>query len=351
MRAPRLSHKALAQQIMKANDPQGAIKTILTTLKDQTSMQIARAFVNCRKTILRDPEYLNKHGYGRLVSLSIESGLPETDKIKLKDLLLKPLHYIHWAQSVRVYLSCPEANERFKAIRIVQDPFYEFVCPDHITFKATQDRTQDKIAHNKHEKRERTSYHFSIQEVGNMVEHAHTYILQSGPCTLRKHYTQMLDALSLVSGRRKWELACTLKVKSVPNEKYQAMITGICKVFDFNEAWRAIPLLIPFDDFVGGLVKLRSYKRIEMGDYSGVKLFKTRKMTHTHFRNVYLDISFRERLSRNHFLIGDQSCGPSYWKSQALCTSVQDAAETYDVMCIDQDYEPINCHGNDEPSK
>lgn len=337
MSASRLNHEAIIYQLMVDKDVDGAIQAIVNILQHKSNRQIEMAFTNIRRSILRKHHYMNKTGYGELVSLSIDPSLNADDQLKLKNLLLRPLHNIHWCQQHSRFLKCPVASKKFRSIKLVVDPFYEFVCPEAIKALAVDDRKKDKIAHNKHEKRPRETYHFTTHEIEEMIQQAYHYILQADKCTRRMHYTMMLDALSLVSGRRKWELSCTLKVKSVPDKEYQACVTGICKNLNFEEKWIIIPLLIPFNDFVVGLVKLRAYPNIALGKYYGKRLFPNKLMTHTHFRNVYINTAFTKRLTQNYFLIGNESCGPAYWRSQALGTDLKNSSEIYDVMCIDQD--------------
>jgi hypothetical protein len=254
------------------------------------------------------------------------------DKSRLHLLLGKPLHFIRWAQNNRQYISHEIAKE-FKAIKVVKDPFYEFDCPDKI--KSMVSIAASKIAdknHN-HQRKSQDTYTFTQSEVDEMINTAISYVHSTDvDFTKRSNALRLLECLCLLTGRRKWEIYATLRMKSHPHSDYQAMVCGLAKSLQMavNNDWYAIPLLAPISTIIIGLGRVRMAV-IETGRYSGYsKMFP--KMTHTSFRDIYASQCYIRR-EINKFN-QDVSCSKMEWMANALRIMRKDYANHYCTMLI-----------------
>lgn len=322
---------------MKEKNPKKAIQSLLSQMSDKTPKQIQRAFINIRARLLRTKEYVNNLEYERLLQFCQTKETEDADDLNLlRNVIPKmTLSNIHWFQKIGFNLC--KSYRLFSEIgefRIMQDPFYDFDCPPDIKYASNIQHQKDIHTHNRHEKEDRTLYHVSQEEIERMVQLAQSTIHSEANWEVRGNHIRLLEALCLVTGRRKWELCSTLQMRSSSQSDYQAEITGICKNVKTSNSWVTIPLLLPIADVAKGIVNLRRYKKIIKGRYNGPRLFD-RKMTHTHLRNVFADQAFREREIKNLFCIDDQSVGPVMWKSLALAIKMKTAAEHYSVMCTD----------------
>lgn len=316
----KFSHKALARAVMVERRPLEAVAEIVkeSRARGLDARQTQRVFSNVRKVILRTPEYERSKWREEVPA----------------ELRTKPGHYVHWITTNKRH----PLYEELKGFRVMQDPFYEFDCPEE-TKKERQ--AGDRVhldRHNTHQKKPREFYHFTEEEIDQMRIKAIDYIQSDVDTTKLCNFGRMLACLSLLTGRRKWELACTLKMRTVKDQPFQAEVSGIAKGFDEQDEWFRIPLLAPFAVVITGVVKARRYPKIKMGRYGPTSNnFFGRPMTHTMYRDIYSETAYKERLTVNHFRVGDESCGPSYWRQKALCVTTGACHDHYSVACIDRD--------------
>ena len=336
----KLNHKRVIHILMELHDPEQAIKEVIQGMQGKSSKQIYAAFTNIRHKITRNSKYQNKQEFHNLLKFcSSQVQGSEADLHFLREECTNmTAAQIHWIQASRsAIFQDKELFDKFKSYRVMKDPFYDFDCPDNIKYESKIQKKQEVERHNRHEKDDRTAYHFSTEEIDAMVKTAQEYIMQDDiNWDVRGNHIRLLEALCLVTGRRKWELCSTMQMRSARDSDYQAEVSGLCKHIRPTTNWVSIPLLLPIADITRGIVNLRKYTKMNKGRYagSGPPIFG-RKMTHTHFRNLFADKAFRDRETKNLFCIGDHSVGPAMWKSLALAIDITTAAQHYSVMCTD----------------
>lgn len=331
---PRVfDHKEMAARIMDDGDVDGAIKHVLGMLSGKDNKTKYSTFRNIRAHILRQEHYRSEEGYQQLREMAMRENLNPTDRSLLQTLLFKPLHFMRWAQVCKRYLSDYDLQQELQEIKIVKDPFYEFDCPGKIKKMSKEDEAVHVATNHQHARKPREHYLFSSEEIDDMVRIATDYIKSEMDWTRKCNSSRLLECLSLLTGRRKWELCSTMKIKTVPNFPYQAEIAGIAKVIDYKKSdiWFKIPLLAPIDVIIKGITNLRVFGHI-MGKYGGgSKLFP--KMTHTHYRNVYADRAYEER-QKNGFH-ADESMSALEWRRSALVLDMRTYCERYATMITD----------------
>jgi len=335
MSPPRFDHRKLIHDIMELGEVQQTINHILRICKDDPAGRVGKVFQNIRMRILRRPEYSRPEAISELRALA--NG-PE--KIRVLALLQQPVHTMHNAQRKDNFFSDEATQNAFKEIRFMKDPFYEFDTPYHIKHQARNYVQEVANEHHHHRRRAQQFYHFTETEVNEMIATATDYIQSEQQWMKRTPSCKLLDCLSLVSGRRKWELASTLKVRSVTDRPYQASITGLGKNTLYNlvdEEWHTIPLLIPIEIFVKGISNLRRYPH-ESGKYSyDPPLFP--KMNHTAYRNLFSLWAYRNRhINRFH---ENDSCSELAWRADAVCVAVSTLGSHYSTLLVSDD-EPID---------
>jgi len=327
----RFNNIALANQVMEDGDPQGAIREILAVTSNDRPMRISAAFDAVRTRILKTDKYKREEGYLEMQQLLQIPTITDDDKTHLKEVLRSPLRTIRWAQNLA---SCvfhdPVLAERFKRIQIVKDPFYEFVMPANIVAAIKMDRSRRTEENHSHKTHKVEAYHFTNTEIDDMIQIAMEWCKSDRDWTKRCHSHRLLECLGLLTGRRKWELCSTLKIRSVQESDFQAEVRGIGKKL-FDTQWRRIPLLAPIDVVIAGISRIRRYAH-EQGTYnSGAKLFP--KLTHTRYRDIYTRRAFENRaINKFH----PESCSELWWRSQALCNSLSEFTKHYTTLIIDE---------------
>lgn len=324
--------------LMEQKDATRAIEDLLFQLKDKTPKQIQRAFINIRAKLLRNKRYRDEETYQDLLRFCATYDTENEADLHLLENVIPRMttSNVHWLQQVGYnVIQDPDLYVAIHGFKIMKDPFYSFDCPHHIKNASKIQHQQDIERHNRHQKEDRALYHLSVEDIDAMVKTAHDYIAREDlNWNSRGNHIRLLEALCLVTGRRKWELCCTLQMRSSRDSDYQAEVSGICKHLDKTPQWVVIPLLLPIAEVAKGIVNLRKFTKMIKGRYNGPSLFD-RRMTHTHFRNVFADQAFRERETKNLFCINDRSVGPVMWKSLALAIKLKTAAEHYSAMCTD----------------
>jgi hypothetical protein len=333
MSKPRFDHKELVHKIMEDKDVPGAMAHILQVTKGDQAKRRRAVFDNVRTRILKQEQYRDPEGYAQLQIFAMRSDLNPTDRVKLQTLLFKPLHFIRWAQVTRTFLTTPELQEQLAAIKIVKDPFYKFDCPENIKVLVMDSIREGITENHSHRKKPRENYRFTNQEVDDMIEEAQNFINQELDWKKRATSLRVLEALCLLTGRRKWELCSSLKIRTVNVSEYQADVQGLGKLIktSFQEDWIRIPLLAPISTVIRGLTNLRLYPDHQMGRYVGFKKMFP-KLTHTHYRNLYSEKCYELR-ETNKFCHGD-SCSKLEWQRRALHVSMSILANRYCTMLI-----------------
>jgi len=173
---------------------------------------------------------------------------------------------------------------------------------------------------------------FAPEEVQAMIDRAVAYIADEAVSTsrIKANALRTVEALCLLTGRRKWEIISTLRVRSVEGEPYQARVEGVCKGDEARSF--VIPLLAPLETVIAGLVKVRRFEgRIEKGKYTVTSLFG-KCVSHTVFRDLYASAAYQRRESQNHFQL---QAGPALWRSLALGISLTVSAMCYNSLTTD----------------
>lgn len=327
----RLKLRQLAHQVMENRDPEGASRHILTNLHGERPKKIVAAFNNVVTNILKHDKYKDPQGISQVRDLLNFPNITANDSLRIQDILKSPLRTIRWAQHHRQgVFETPHLFEAFSQIQVVQEPFYEFKCPQDIVLRASMDRQALVEENHQHKTHQIEMYHFTEEEIDDMITISQEWCNADMPWTKRRNSLKLLDALALLTGRRKWELCSTLKMRSVPESPYQCEVRGIGKKL-FDMEWRRIPLLAPIDVVAAGICKLRKFPHV-MGSYAygQEKLFP--KMSHTSTRDIYTRRAFRDRhLNGFH----TESCSEMWWRSLALCNSLQTLSRHYTTVVVD----------------
>lgn len=328
----RFDHRQLIVQIMEDGDVEGAMAHILSITKGDLPKRRRAVFDNVRTKILKEEKYRNPEGYAQLEQLARRQDLNPTDRVKLQTLLFKPLHFIRWAQVHRCFLSDPYLQEELRNIRIVKDPFYEFDTPQNIKLMVSKSIQDGVMSNHSHKTRPRETYRYTNQEVDEMIQQAIDFIGQDLQWSKKCNSLRLLECLCLLTGRRKWELCSTLKIRTVPTFEYQAEVQGLGKnlITKLDPVWNRIPLLAPISVVIRGITNLRLCFH-SMGKYEGgKKLFP--RLNHTHYRNLYSEKCFELR-EINKFCEGD-SCSKMEWQRRALHVTMAILADRYLTLLL-----------------
>ena len=173
----------------------------------------------------------------------------------------------------------------------------------------------------------------SKEELDSMIERAITFIRDDSVDTthVKANVLRTVEALCLLTGRRKWEIVNTLRIRSVDGEPYQARIEGLCKSKDRGQSI-VIPLLAPIDVIITGLVKVRRFEgSIKHGSYT-VKSIFGKSISHTMFRDLYATAAYDRRFVENHF---ELDVGPAMFRANALGISLTVASSHYNTLTTD----------------
>ena len=86
-----------------------------------------------------------------------------------------------------------------------------------------------------------------------------------------------------------------------------------------------------------------------MTELNGGHLFG-KSMNHTTKRNLYTELAWRDRETKNKFMIGDAACSPLYWRAHALGVTTRNLVNHYSIMSVNQDHHESSHddHGNEE---
>jgi len=330
----RLNQAAYIFRIMEQNDPEGALQELLKATESFRPKRIVAAFQNIRTKILRNESYKRSDVNDRISELRSTLVLSKEDDDKLKMLMESPLHRLKWAQLWgKRYFESSELTKLYRKLKLVCDPYYDFILPEEYYIRAKEDKEKLIVENHKHETHDTTLYHYSTQEIDDMITTSEEWCVSDNDWSIRANSLRLLECLALLTGRRKYELCKTLKIRSVSHNEFQAEVCGLSKrLVNDDSQWERIPLLAPLSVIVSGLTRLRRFSHTQ-GRYTGhKKLFP--KLTHTRYRDIYCKRAYELR-SINQFL--PDSCSELYWKSKALCDNMATFSLHYTTVVIDNE--------------
>lgn len=337
---PKLNHIALIHQIMEEGDPEGAIRVIIQNTKDRRAKNISDCFSNIRHKIMLKEKYILPGALDELRALTQDSKFPAEDRQRLSVLIQGPIHKIHWFQTSKSPFYDQAFVEKFKSIRLVRDPFYDFKCPPEITSALTADcrlRMEERHQH-QHPKKKAEDYEFTEEQIDAMVETARDYIFANVDWKKKSNSLRLVECLCLLTGRRKTEIINTLQVRTAPGFDgfdYQAEVRGLAKskkAVLCEDAWTVIPLLAPLAEIVQGITQVRQCHHTGIAYKVHRSLFPD-NMTHTVFRDLYSSTAFRFRKTNQFY---PDSCSLMFWKSKALCVTFNDIPH-YSTLTINRE--------------
>lgn len=296
-----------------------------------------------RERIAKDPQWVNPRCYDEIRGLTINCQ-DQDDIALIQRLLTEGARKIRWAQVVKGVFKSPGLQQRFAAIRVFDPMYYEFEPTDQMLYENKAYReTLMKSNHTHKHKTDTKQYVYNETEINEMVQWATDFCLREDvDWTIRRNSLNMLEALCLLTGRRKWELCKTLQMRSSPNSDYQAIVWGLTKNIKSGHEERPIPLLAPIANIAAGINKLRRFAHISGQYYQAKSSRHFPVMGHTMFRNIYCEKAFRDRhINKFH----PNSCSKLWWCSQALCDTLSAYSERYATALVD---EPANPSDGDE---
>lgn len=317
---------------MVEKQPERALSIIRNLKQHEDAERIYSAVRNIRQKIMRNPAHENPAARTRLKLLAENPNLHPNDRTKLKVLSNEPAHKIHWLQNSHPFLD-KALNDELAKLRLFNDPFYEFDVDRSTMKKARQHKIEHINQSHRHERRHRT-YNYDDDAIDGMIRTAIEWIHRDDVRWQTVVNSKMLlEALCLLTGRRKWELCSTLKIRSVLESDLQAEISGVCKKKDdvfYPDVWYRVPLLAPIRTIVRGLSNLRKVVYAPGQYIAHKKLFP--QLWHTAYRDIFARRAFRDR-AINKFLEG-VDCSESYFKSQCLVINIETFANHYTTLNV-----------------
>jgi hypothetical protein len=333
----------IIKRLMVENDPEGAIQMVMEQTQGDSSTRIYSVFRNIRNRIMRREENRDKKAYTELCLLA---SMESTDKDFLQEVLAYPLHKILWAQNTNGLFRDQVMEDRFRKLEFLGSNFKAFKCPTYVSVKNKEETFQSILSSHRHEQKPLKHYNYLQSDVDSMIEWATSMCLNTDlKWSSRSNSLRLLEALCLLTGRRKWELCKTLQIKSCPDSDYKALVWGIQKSFKEGHLKREIPLLAPLNVIVKGLFNLRQYPH-KQGSYALPKKYrKFPNCNHTFFRDIYCKQAYKNR-AINKFLDGS-SCSELFWCSEALGDVLITYVKHYATVVIEQDNESAQHSNND----
>lgn len=342
----RIRYAPILKKLMEDRDKDGAIEMLKEMSGSSHVYHIVNFMKHTRERIARDPRYLNKSCVHKILEVMKDPSTCEEDFKKLAVIVETP-RKLRWLQMRKGCLNNPETHARLCEIEVFDKMYYEFVPTPEMNVEIAKYSKSLVIKNHKHNHKSKERYNFPADEVDDAIFRATTFCnSDTVDWTKKKNSLQLLEALCLLTGRRKWELCKTLKMRSSPISDYQAVVSGIAKDIKTGEEERVIPLLAPIATVAKGIVNLRKIDH-QMGSYSqpaGTKLFP--KLNHTTFRDLYCKRAWRDR-AVNQFM--PEQCSELYWCSQALCDNLDTYAMHYATAVIHHGEPDYHRHGLSQP--
>lgn len=333
-RAKAINYEPIIRRLMVGRDKEGAIEMIKKAVPANDLNRVGQAMKTLRTKLSRCPEYEDLYFRNKLLKLSLDPEWIPEDRAKLEALLTLPAHKTRFAQTRSGYFKSLELKKRLSEIRIFDPMYYEFLPDGEIAEAMAQHRRNRAATSHQHGMQDQEKYQYTETEIDSMIQWAHDFCLREDlDWTVRKNSLNMLEALCILTGRRKWELCNTLRMRSSPDSDYQAIVWGICKVTSGDDPERPIPLLAPIDVITKGINKLRRYPHT-YGSYKQGRISrKFSKMGHTFFRDVYTQRAYRDRfINKFH----PHPCSKLWWCSQALSETLSVYCEHYATTVINE---------------
>lgn len=305
----------------------------------KTPLQIKTLFMNTRQYILKNDDYMRVEGIAEILRLANDTDTNEIDKKRLTDLAGEGMRKIHFAISTKQKCLTDETTmDKLRNIKIVRDPFSDFVIPREMWKEVLSESRAVIKNRNHYQKQNGEKVQITMAEADEMVTKATNYITSGADWTKPCNAFRLLDGLGLLTGRRRWEIYNTLHMRCVPDNDYQAEVRGLCKIHTHKSMeWSRIPLLAPYPLIVQGICQARKTTGKQMDQLRDGGLFG-KSMNHTTKRNLYTELAWRDRETKNKFMIGDASCSPLYWRAHALGVTTRDLVNHYSIMSVNQDY-------------
>lgn len=336
---PKLPVNKIVHLLMEDNNPEAAVAMVLQIKAGLRPLQIRQAFESVRARVLGNESYKIPNARELLKQLFRDfPDMCERDQNLVRELAAGSLRQLRFAQNQYAPFLSSALNEAFKNMKFVKDPYYEFKTPEPILLASGEDlkqRIQEKHQHKIRKTKE--DYHFAEEEIDDMIQVATDYCKIDQNWKIKSNSLRLTEALGLLTGRRKWEILSTLKIRSVPDNLFQAEVSGLCKRFR-DDFWYKIPLLAPIDVIIMGLCKVRQYTSHTQGRYSSCKMLFPR-LHHTSYRDIYTKRAYRDRhINKFH----PDSCSELWWGTMALVSTLQTYTERYSTMIVDKEEEPDN---------
>lgn len=333
----RIRYAPIIKKLMEDRDKEGAIQMIKEASGTSHGYYMCTFMKHVRERVAKDPKYVNPSCVHQLLEIIKDPSTSTEDRKILSNILETPSK-IRWLQVRKGALESVATFEKVCAIRVFDPIYYEFIPTDEMQSEYTTVRQGLVKSNHQHLHKKQDKYSYTEQEVDEMIKWASDFCLRDDlDWTIRKNSLNMLEALSLLTGRRKWELCKTLQMRSSYVSDYQAMVWGICKDISTGNKERPIPLLAPIATIACGINKLRKYQHTKGVYQQGRISRKFPKMSHTFFRNIYTERAYRDRaVSGFH----PEPCSKLWWCSQALCDTLKTYCEHYATATINHASSP-----------
>lgn len=327
----RIRYAPIIKRLMEDRDKEGAIEMLKEMSGSTHPYHITNFMKHTRERVARDPRYLNKSCVHKVLELMKDPTTCEEDFRKLSSVLETP-RKIRWMQLRKGCLLSPDTHRRLCDIQVFDPMYYEFLPTPEMQQELAHYTKQLVINNHAHSHKSKERYNFDSSQVTAMVQQATSFCEdETIDWTKRSNSLKLLECLCLLTGRRKWELCSTLKMRSSPVSDYQAVVSGIAKDIKTGEEERVIPLLAPIAVVARGIVNLRKIP-YKMGAYAQPKKSKLfPNLTHTTFRDLYCKRAWSQR-AMNQFM--PEQCSELYWCSQALCDNLDTYAMHYATAVI-----------------
>lgn len=328
----RIRYAPIMKKLMEDRDKEGALQMIKDMSGSTHPFHITNFMKHVRERIAKDPRYLNPKCVHQVVELMKDTSISKGDFDKLASILENPSR-LRWLQVRKGCLDSWELHSKIADIKVFDEMYYEFIPDKDTTHGYSLYRAELVKSNHRHKHKDVERYNYSSQEVTTMVQQATDFCQREDvDWKKRKNSLQLLEALCLLTGRRKTELVSSLKMRSSPISDYQAVVSGIAKDIKSGEEERVIPLLAPISVVAAGIVKLRQYAHKTADYYQAKKSKLFPKMTHTMFRDLYCERCWDTK-EINKFM-PEQHCSKLYWCSQALCDTMSTYAMHYATAVI-----------------
>lgn len=327
----RVRYAPVLKLLLQDRNPEAALANLIQQSGSNHGYHICNFMKHIRDKISKDPANVHPNLWREMDSIMRDPSLTPEDHARLVEIQRNPKK-IRQAQMWNGVFRTPGLTRRLKEIQVFDDIYYQFMPTKEMEMEATEHRSA-KIAQN-HQHMTSQQRIFTDQDLDQMIAEASEFCLND--CldwTDRKNSLKMLECLCLLTGRRKWELCKTLQMRSHPDSDLQAVVWGLTKDSKNSKLERPIPLLAPIATISRGINKLRQYPHI-YGSYGSNKISRMfPKLSHSIFRDLYTQRTFRDReINKFH----PNPCSELWWRSQALCNTLQQFTNHYASIRIDE---------------